>query len=450
MSWKTPFVRFNAYLESRGGGMKLLRQMLYRQNPYRIFSVPRSNVDYLGDVGDGTGSSTVTAPLYWVARTFPEAPPMLWRQLESGQEEPVRSHALLRLLQRPNGYFTGPNLWMATTIDYMVDGNAYWLKLRNGAGAVYELWWTPSWLIEPKGDERKFITHYEYKPGLERVKIDPSDVVHLKFAADGDDPRLGRSPLKSVLREVATDDEAASFTAAILRNMGVPGVVISPRVGFGTIPEDQAQTAKVELKAKFTGDQRGDPIVLTGATDIEQFGFSPEQLILRELRRIPEERVTAVLGVPAIVAGLGAGLDRSTFTNMAEAREAAYESGIIPMQKNLSEEIRFQLLGDFEADPFEWRFGFDLSKVRVLQEDLSRQAQRWEGLLREGVATRAEARRAMGLDVDEERDNVFVMPLNVQTIPANDVVINGNGSNGNGTSAREIAREVIRQTALAT
>jgi hypothetical protein len=83
---------------------------------------------------------------------------------------------------------------------------------------------------------------------------------------------------------------------------------------------------------------------MTGKTKVEQFGFSPEQLLLRELRRIPEERVTAVLGVPAIVAGLGAGLDRSTFTNMAEAREAAYESGIIPTQRIIAEDIRFQLL----------------------------------------------------------------------------------------------------------
>jgi hypothetical protein len=86
--------------------------------------------------------------------------------------------------------------------------------------------------------------------------------------------------------------------------------------------------------------------------------------------------VTAVLGIPAIVAGLGAGLDRSTFTNMAEAREAAYEAGLIPMQRILGEDIRFQLLADFGDDPFAFRFGFDLSKVRVLQEDLYRQAQR--------------------------------------------------------------------------
>jgi hypothetical protein len=87
---------------------------------------------------------------------------------------------------------------------------------------------------------------------------------------------------------------------------------------------------------------------MTGATKVQEFGFSPEQLTLKDLRRIPEERVTAVLGTPAVVVGLGAGLDRSTFTNYTEAREAAYEQAIIPPQALLAEEIWFQLLPDFE------------------------------------------------------------------------------------------------------
>src|SRR4051812_36772231 len=84
-----------------------------------------------GQVGDGTSSSTVMAPLLWIVRTFPEAPPALWRHQPDGQEQQVRDHPLLRLLQRPNGFYTGPILWMATMVDWSVDGNAYWLKLRD-------------------------------------------------------------------------------------------------------------------------------------------------------------------------------------------------------------------------------------------------------------------------------------------------------------------------------
>lgn len=428
-----------------------LVRMVFRRDPMRILTLPRSSFNFQREVGDGTGSSTVMAPLLWVARTFPEAPPALWHQIEERQEEQLLDHPMLRLLARPNPFFTGPVMWMATTIDWLVDGNTYWLKLRDRAGTVRQLWWTPSWLVEPKGDEATLVTHYEYRPNFEAVEISPDDVVHFRFGIDGDDPRRGRAPLKSVLREVFTDDEAAGFTASLLRNMGVPGLLVAPDQGAAPPTDEDVAALKGYLTHAFAGDKRGEPLVMSAPTKISQFGFSPEQLLLRELRRIPEERVTAVLGVPAIVAGLGAGLDRSTFTNMGEAREAAYESGIIPMQRILAEEIRWQLLGEFEADPFQWRFGFDLAKVRVLQEDLYRQAQRHDLAIRGGWEMVSEGRRALGLEVDEERDRVFLRPLNVAQVPgdggeptplAPSRIANGNGNGG--ASAGEIADEVVR------
>lgn len=395
-----------------------LTSMLFRRYAnYWGVSLPGTRYDYLSAVGDGTGSSTVMAPLLWILRTFPEAPPALFHRGDDGAEETVLDHPVLRLVQRPNPFYTGPLLWMATLADYNVDGNAYWLKLRNRAGVVRQLWWAPTWTMVPRGDERTFITHYEYTVGGQVVELRPEDVVHFRFGMDPEDGRRGYSPLKSVLREVFTDDEAANFTASLLRNMGVPGLMVAPEGEAAPSPEDVI-AVKAYLKGAFTGDRRGDPLVMSGPTRITQFGFSPEQLLLRELRRIPEERVSGVLGVPAIVAGLGAGLERSTFTNMGEAREMAYESNIIPSQRLLGEDVRFGLLSEFmsEEELWSWRFGFRLSEVRVLQEDLYRQALRLEVGVRGGWTQRGEARRAMGLPVTDA-DNVYLVPLNTAEIP---------------------------------
>jgi HK97 family phage portal protein len=306
-------------------------------------------------------------------------------------------------------------------------------------------------MLTPKGDEQTFITHYEYRPGGSgAVKIDPSDVVHFRFGMDSDDPRRGYSPLKSVLREVFTDDEAANFTASLLRNMGVPGLLIAPK-GDRQPSEEDVLAVKSYVSNMFGGDKRGEPLVMSGSTEIAQFGFSPEQLLLKELRRIPEERVSAVLGVPAVVAGLGAGLDRSTFTNMGEAREMAYESNIIPSQRILAEDLRFQLLPDFEADPFAWRVGFDLSKVRVLKDDEDKRVRALNVAYQGGMVTRGEVRRELGLPVDEERDDVYLLPLNTSQVAADGSVIHPaqpapeNGNGGGGADTRALAHEIVRQ-----
>lgn len=366
-------------------------------------------------VGDGRSSSTVMAPLMWILRTFPEAPPMVSRRLADDQLEPDRRHPMVSLLRRPNAHYSGIVMWMGVLASLYTSGDGYLLKIRDAQERVVELWWVPHWLMEPRWDPdgTTFITHYEYQPGTETVLIHPDEVIHFRFGLDPDNHRKGMSPLASVLREIFSDDEAARFTSSLLRNMGVPGLMVAPDGDFTPDPGDVAAT-KNFLKTMFTGENRGEPLVMTGPTKVTAFGFSPEQMNLKDLRRVPEERVSAVLGVPAVVAGLGAGLDRSTFTNMAEAREMAYESNIIPTQRLLAEDLHYQLLPDFEADPLEWEVGFDLSKVRVLAEDEQRKAQRWTQMIGGGLATVAEGRRACDLPVASDgSQDVFLRPVNL-------------------------------------
>ena len=92
-------------------------------------------------------------------------------------------------------------------------------------------------------------------------------------------------------------------------------MIIGPdltQTGGRTPPPKDVEDMKAKIQASFTGDRRGEPLVLGRGVQVQQFGFSPGEMDLKELRRLPEERISGGLGIPAIVAGLGAGLDRST------------------------------------------------------------------------------------------------------------------------------------------
>lgn len=377
----------------------------------------RSNFNYAREVGDGTGSSIVMAVVNWICRTFPEAPILVERRGADGQYEPVPDHALLELLERPNRFYSGILLWMATLLDWVTSGNAYWLKLRNESGRVVELWWAPARYMEPRWpmDGSAYITHYEYSPGGLPLRIEVSDVVHFRHGLDPANTRKGLSPLGSLLREIFTDEEAANYSAAMLKNMGVPPVILSPE-GEGFISTDDATALKEDYIAKTSGDNRGQPIVIPSSLKVQVLSFDPQKMDLKSLRRLPEERVSAVLGLPAIVAGLGAGLDRSTFANMAEAREAAYESNIIPTQRLFGAELKSQLLPDFERDTRRIRISFDLSGIRVLQEDQNKLWMRMDVAVKGGWAMVSEARRAVGLPVEPEHD-VYLRTFSVEAIP---------------------------------
>lgn len=363
---------------------------------------------------DAGSSSIVQACVLWIARTFPEAPVQVL-DLDGGA---IKPHPMVQLINRPNPFYSGLLLWMATLIDYSVTGNAYWLKVRSGAGRPVQLWYTPSWLIGPRWpqDGSAFISHYEYTPAGRPLRIESADVVHFRYGLDAQ-TRKGISPLASVLSEIFTDQEAAAFTGSLLKNLGIPGVVITPDGADADIDTEGAALIKAEFQENFSGDKRGTPMVLGGPTKVQLMGFSPEQMDLKVLRQVPEERVSAVLGVPAIVAGLGAGLSRSTYANYAEARESAFESGIIPTQRLLAAELQVQLLPDFVANPDTQEVVFDLSNVRVLQDDMDKLYARNTQAVLNGWITVAEARKKAGFEVGPEHD-LYYVPNGVTVTPA--------------------------------
>ena len=381
---------------------------------------PNSLYNYTKDVGDGHDSSVVMAPIKFISRTFPEAPLQVSKRADN---DPIIDHPLITLLYNPNPYYTDVELWMATVIDWCIDGNAYWLKVKSKKDrGVKQLWWLPSHMVEPvwEPESNEFVSYYRYSPDGREVRYDAESIVHFRDGADPHNLRKGLSPLKSLFREIATDNEASQFAAIMLKNLGVPGVIIAPAATDRTIDATMAEANKLKFMETFGGDRRGEPMVMTAATDVHVLGFSPEQMNLRNLRRIPEERVSAIFGIPAIVAGLGAGLDRSTFANYSEAREAAYESTIIPMQRLFGSKVRQQLLKEFEPDVSSFQITFDNSRVRVLQEDENKRSERIGQQVTSGIRKLSEARIDLGLDTGPHED-VYLRPMAVVEVRAEDV-----------------------------
>jgi len=384
------------------GGSTLLGRLL-----------PRTRFNYAQST-DATLSAPVMACVNWIVRNFPEAPIIVRKRDSEDNWEIDHKHPLTLLMRRPNPFYSGPLLLMALMSDFIM-GNGYLRKIRSAGDRVVELWWLPAVLVTPKWPEsgEVYISHYEYAPGGTTTpeKIPPEDIVHLRWGLDPANTRLGLSPLKSVLREIFTDDEAANFSASLLRNLGVPGVILSPKEGTMGGNKADLEATKKQFRENFGGDNRGDVLVMSGPTEAHVLSFSPEQMNLRSIRRIPEERISAVLGIPAIVAGLGAGLDRSTFANMKEAREMAYENGLIPLQRIVGAEFTTQLLVDFGAIEGA-EVAFDLREVRVLQEDENAKATRVQGLVTGGTIKRSEARAQLGYPI-EPGDDIYYVPISV-------------------------------------
>jgi HK97 family phage portal protein len=359
----------------------------------------------------GDTNSAVFACLMAIATSYPEPPLIVKRSYRSGDIAIRMDHPIQELLDNPtpNGELTIEDMLFWTAWAKHVDGNAYWLKVRSGdalTGNVVELWPISPTVIEPytEKNSQNWIDYYKYRirPN-EVVAIPVQNVIHFRLGLDDKDMRKGLSPLKAAMREVSSDDEATKFTEALLKNYAIPGLVVIP-TATTSLNEEDANRITAKLRQKFGNDNRGNIAVMSKETTVQQFGFSPEQLNMKDLHTLPEERISAVFGVAAVVAGLGAGLARSTFANFKEAREALTEQKLVPMWRSDARRLTASLLPDFTRTRQVF-IEFDITSVRALQEDEDNKYTRLQKAVGKPWMTRNEARTDIGLDPVEGWDD---------------------------------------------
>jgi HK97 family phage portal protein len=200
-----------------------------------------------------------------------------------------------------------------------------------------------------------------------------------------------------LVREIASDQAATQFTDALLRNFGVPGLVVEVPQG-ASLSDEQAEGLKQQLQTRFGFENRGNVGVLTAGASMKQFGFSPQDLNLKALHDVPETRIAAVMGVPPAVAGLGVGLEQtSNFASMKQVRENFTEVTVIPIWRMDAATFNHQLKPDF-TDESDVRIAYDLSKVRALQEDRTALFTRLDNAVRTGWVLPNEARAEVGFE----------------------------------------------------
>ncbi len=381
-------------------------------------ALPGAQYDYRREAGNLWENGIVLACINWEVRTFPEAQPVVETQGtdQRGKPawQPINDHPLTDLLQNPNEWYDDSVLWAGTLISMAVDGNAYWYKVRSRAGRVVGLHYIPHFMMYPAwpDDGSKFITDYEYHVNGRVIHYPVEDIVHFRSGCNPLNVRKGLSDLAGVLREVCTDNEAATFAAALLRNKGVPGWMLSPEAAGGVVPGEwtpkQAREYKAMFLEQFSGDHRGEPLITGIPMKVQQFSYNPSELLLDKVRNIPEERITAAMGIPAVVVGMGTGLEQSSDrANITTAYRQAWEGCLIPLQRMLGKQMSRQLLADVGGDPRRQRLGWDYSHVKALQDNETDVFAAVTTAYQGGWLRRSEARERANLAWDET-DEVYI------------------------------------------
>lgn len=357
----------------------------------------------LSDRPASDGNSAVYACLRAIASAYLEAPLVVYTRTSPTEREPLWDSPLQAFLEDAN-----PSMSMRKMLGWVqwmkhVDGNAYLRKIRAGnelTGNVVQLWPISPSRIKPMTvkDSGDFISYYRYyqRPGVHE-DIPVENIIHFRLDMDDGDHRLGCSPLKRLVREISSDEQATRYADRLLANLAISGLSMEFDKEAGAIDQPTADILKARIQSAYGGDNIGGVSVLSPGAKLVQHGFSPEQMDLRVIHDVPETRITAVMRVPAIVAGLSVGLQHTIYNNFSQAREQFAEDTILPLYADDDEELTRSLARDFSSDR-RVIIAHDISQMRSLQEDENARATRLQTYVAAGILDANEARAEIGRD----------------------------------------------------
>lgn len=348
-------------------------------------------------------NSVVASCLGVLARTFSE-PPLVVIDKRSGKI--LDKHPLSDLLRMP----FNPLMWgdiddepmsQAELLMYSIyyvaaGGNCYWRKIRAKDGSVVALLPYNDSHLSYLTATNKRVQGYQFINNGRMETLMPREVVHLKWLnVDFASPVKALSPLVAVAREVGAEQAAQAYINGLLENDAMPRTIFSYPVGVELSPE-QITRLKTEAKEKFGGKNYGSPAFLEGGVTIQRLSLGLNELQLDQLMKIPETRVAAVLGVPAIVAGLGVGLDSATYSNFGQAMKVFTDYTLVPLWRSVAEQIQEAMRSEY-SDGENLVVKFDTSRVLALQEKENEKQARVLALYTGGVVKLNETRTMLGL-----------------------------------------------------
>lgn len=378
-------------------------------------ALPNLNYDTLAR--EGYGKNELVFACVEELSTSAAEPRMMLRKSAEG-EWLHDGHRLLDLLERPNPFMDRFEFFATVIMHRSIAGNAYALIIRSASGRPVELWLMRPDRVRIVPDRETFIRRYEYNVGGgEVVEIPTEDVIHFRTRNPLDD-FYGMPPLAPASGRVDIDNYMKDFVKTFFERAGVPAAVLSTK-------GEMDPALKKEIKERFGRDYGGRPgwhglLVLDNAeasfTPMTQ-SLGPSGLMVPQLDEINESRIGMCFQVPLSLVGARLGMSSSSYANRKSDRESFWDETLAPMYKSLAGQVNLRLTPNF---PDVKEVAFDLADVRALQEDIDKVHARNRADMQAGGISIEEFRAATGRS-KELGDGTFLIPTNLEAVPAEDV-----------------------------
>jgi HK97 family phage portal protein len=332
--------------------------------------LPGTKYDWAFEAGDIYLNDVVSLGVNWVADKLNMVPLVVQERQADNTYSPIFDNPLAALWARSNDNYDSYTRDLALGMSLITSGNAFLFIERGGVGGLpIGLYWLDQRYMYPvyPTDGSRYLDGWNYRIDGKMQFIPKENILHFRWGIDPLNDRLGLSKLKAVLRQICLLNESAGYAVSILKNSGVPGLIVMPTDSDDELTDEDGLAIKSTINKMTTGDKRGSTIAVNRRIKLETIGFTPEQMALDKLPQNAVPLVCGAIGTPPEVLGLPSAT--KTYDNYATAKRSAWESGVLPILKLIRETVSRKLMPEFGLDSRRCRLEHDTKAVADLQEN---------------------------------------------------------------------------------
>lgn len=363
---------------------------------------------------------TAYACVRLVAKSLAKIPLCLYQGDDELEGDAMRAHPLWQLLHKPNPWQAGAAFFEGVAAYYQLNGNA---PMEGVVGdfnpAPMGLGRPPDQLFCQRPDRMKIVASpygtpmgYVYQVSNQKPKTwdaDPltgeSSIMWWKTFHPTND-WYGYAPLEAGMYAVDQNNEASAHNKALLQNSGTPSgaLVYSPKGNENAVlTEQQFNRLKEQRDDHIAGSRNaGKIMVLDGGFQWVAMGMSPKEMDWLEGKNVTGKEICQATGVPPFIFGFA----DTTFNNYGEARQALYESTVLPMLDDLLDFLNLRLTPCYNEPDL--RIGYDEADISALEP---KRTAKWMAIAQSNWLTTNEKRVATNYDeLDMEEADAVLIP----------------------------------------
>lgn len=206
-----------------------------------------------------------------------------------------------------------------------------------------------------------------------------ADILHLRYASWPGDAH-GHGPLESAGARLLSAEALSRYATGLATSGGVPWAVLKYPKRLTTAQMQKIQSDWVNARRSAMGV----PAVLADGVELQPFAVPPKDMMLAELAKWNESRLSVLMGVPPFLLGLPSGGDSMTYSNVTSLFDFHWRAYLRPKASAVMTALSNWLL------PSGW--GVELNRDEYVRPGLGERAAAYQTLVNIGALTPDEVR----------------------------------------------------------